>query len=330
MQKTGTGGLFMKHGLKSATIRYREILSTRSLACCSLLILLILTLDGCSFQKFAVDRLGNAMAQGSSVYATDDDPELVGAALPFGLKTIEALLVQSPHNKGLLLAASSGFTRYAYAFVQTEADYIEDTDLNRAIELRERARRLYLRALGYGMRGLEEVQPGFRELLRTDREKALAPFRKVDVSQLYWTAAAWGAAISINKTDMAMSADLPLVEAIIRRALELDESFGAGTIYDFLIVYEGGMPAAAGGSVEHARQSLERSLLLAHGHRAAPLVSFAETVDVSQQNRAEFEKLLKEALAVDVESDPEQRLANVIAQKRARWLLGRMDRLFLE
>ena len=320
----------MHHGLRSGIIEYRECLSTRNLICCSLLILLTLALAGCSFQKFAIDRLGNALAQGSSVYATDDDPELVGAALPFGLKTIEALLVQSPHNKGLLLAASSGFTQYAYAFVQTEADYIEDTDLTRAIALRERARRLYLRALGYGMRGLEEVQPGFRELLRADREKALAPFRKADVPQLYWTAAAWGAAISINKTDVALSADLPLVEALIRRALELDESFGSGTIYDFLIVYEGGMPAAAGGSIERARQSLERALLLAHGHRAAPLVSFAETVDVSTQDKTEFQKLLNEALAVDVQSDPEQRLANVIAQRRARWLLGRTDRLFLE
>jgi hypothetical protein len=119
--------------------------------------ILILALAGCSLKKFAVDRLGNALAESSSVYATDDDPDLVGAALPFGLKTMEALLAQSPHNKGLLLAAASGFTQYAYAFVQTEADLIEDSDLTRAIYLRERAERLYRRALGYGIRGLESV-----------------------------------------------------------------------------------------------------------------------------------------------------------------------------
>jgi len=152
----------------------------------------VLVLPGCSIQKFAVDRLGKALAEGSSVYATDDDPELVGAALPFGLKTIEALLVQSPHNKGLLLAAASGFTQYAYAFVQTEADLIEDSDLTRAIYLRERAERLYRRALGYGIRGLEEVRPGFADLLKSDPSKALAAFGKKDVALLYWTAAAWG------------------------------------------------------------------------------------------------------------------------------------------
>jgi predicted anti-sigma-YlaC factor YlaD len=294
------------------------------------LLLAGLMLSGCSLQRFAADRLGDALAKGSSVYAADDDPDLVGAALPFGLKTIESLLVESPHNKGLLLAAASGFTQYAYAFVQTEADIAEDTDMMRAIALRERAIRLYRRAMGYGVRGLEEVQPGIQQLLRTDPRAALAPFRKQDVPQLYWTAAAWGAAISLNKTDSELGAGLPLVEALVRRALELDETFALGTIYDFFIAFEGGRPAAGGGSIERARKSLARAVELSRGRRAAPLVTFAETVDVSLQDRAEFEKLLNQALAVDVNAVPDQRLANVIAQRRARWLLSRMDRLFVE
>ena len=294
------------------------------------LLLSALVLSGCSIQRLAVNRLGDALAQGSSVYATDDDPELVGAALPFGLKTIESLLVQSPHHKGLLLAATSGFTQYAYAFVQNEADILEDTDFARATALRERAGRLYRRALTYGLRGLEEVQPSLLQRLRSDPGTALARFRKADVAQLYWTAAAWGAAISLNKTDTELGADLPLVEALMHRALELDEAFNLGAIHDFYVVYEGGRPAASGGSVERARTSLARALALSDGHRAAPLVSFAETVDVGLQDRAEFQKLLNQALTIDVNAEPEQRLANVIAQRRARWLLSRMDRLFVE
>ena len=294
------------------------------------LLLGFFTLQGCSLNRIAANRLGDALARGSSVYASDDDPDLVGAAMPFGLKTIESLLVESPHHKGLLLAASSGFTQYAYAFVQTEADFVEDTDLRRATALREQAGRLYRRAMGYGMRGLEEVKPGWLQALRTDPHAALARFQKADVAQLYWTAAAWGSVISLNKTDTELGADLPQVEALMHRALELDEGFGRGAIYDFYIVYEGGRPAAAGGSVERARASLARALQLSEGHRAAPLVSFAETVDVGIQDRAEFEKLLHQALAIDVNALPEQRLANLIAQRRARWLLARMDQLFVE
>ncbi|MFZ0927392.1 MAG: TRAP transporter TatT component family protein [Syntrophobacteraceae bacterium] len=292
--------------------------------------ILVLVLAGCSLNKFAVDRLGNALAESSSIYAADDDPDLVGAALPFGLKTIESLLAQSPHHKGLLLAATSGFTQYAYAFVQTEADLIEDTDIMRAISLRERALRLYRRGLGYGIRGLEEIQPGFVVLLGSDSGKALAVTGKQDVPLLFWTAAAWGAAISLDKTNPALSVDLPRVEALIQRALELDESFGSGMIYDFMIVYEGGRPAAAGGSIDRARQSLARAIKLSGGRRAAPLVSFAETVDVAIQDRVEFKELLDRALAINIDDAPDQRLSNIIAQRRARWLLARMDRLFID
>ena len=150
------------------------------------------------------------------------------------------------------------------------------------------------------------------------------------MAQLYWTAAAWGAAISLNKTDPTLSANLPLIEALIRRALELDEGYGLGVLHDFMIAYEGGRPAAGGGSVDRARESLARAMQLAGGRRAAPLIAFAETVDVSTQDRAEFKELLDRALAIDINAAPEQRLANVIAQRRARWLLDRMDRLFLE
>lgn len=295
------------------------------------LLVTVIALSGCSLQKFAADRLGNAMAEGgASVFATDDDPELVGAALPFSLKTIEMLLARSPHNRNLLLAAASGFTQYAYAYVQTDADLAEDADLARATALRERAVKLYRRALGYGMRGLEETRPGFPQLVRTDAKAALASFKKSDVPLLYWTAAAWGAAISLDKTNAALSADLPYVDAIIRRALELDEGFDRGAIHEFLITYEGGRPTAGGGSVELARKHLERALQLSGGSRAGPLVAFAETVDVSAQDSAEFRKLLEQALTIDAGSIPEQRLANIIAQRRARWLLSRMDRLFLE
>jgi predicted anti-sigma-YlaC factor YlaD len=200
----------------------------------------------------------------------------------------------------------------------------------RAIALRERALRLYRRGLGYGIRGLEEVQPGFADLLSSDPVKALAPMCKKEVPLLYWTAAAWGVAISLDKTNSALSVDLPRVEALIRRALELDETFGSGAIYDFMIVYEGGRPAAAGGSIDRARESLARAIKLSGGRRAAPLVSFAETVDVSMQDRVEFKKLLDQALAINIDDAPDQRLSNVIAQRRARWLLARMDRLFVD
>jgi hypothetical protein len=70
----------------------------------------------------AVNKFGDALASGRSTYESDDDPELVASAVPFGLKLMESLLAESPKHPGLLLAASSGFTEYAYAFVGQQAD----------------------------------------------------------------------------------------------------------------------------------------------------------------------------------------------------------------
>ena len=96
----------------------------------------------------------------SSAFARDDDPELVRDAIPFALKTIESLIEQSPKHKGLLTAAASGFTQYGYAFIQQEADFIEAQDLDRGDAMRARAKKLYLRAVDYGLRGLEVDMPG--------------------------------------------------------------------------------------------------------------------------------------------------------------------------
>jgi predicted anti-sigma-YlaC factor YlaD len=291
---------------------------------------LLASLAGCSLQKAAVDVAGSAIAGGGSGYAREEDPELAAAAAPFGLKTVEGLLDISPSNEELLLSAASGFTQYAYAFVQCEADYVEAKDLSRATELRTRAKKLYRRALGYGLRGLEVRQPGFQDRLRADAASAVAKLGKNDVPLIYWTAASWGAAISLSKEDPELTADQGLVEALARRALTLDERFSAGALHDFFIAWDGGRPASAGGSPQRAKEHLDKAVALSRGFRAAPLVSYAEAVLVTTQDRPAFEESLKKALAIDPDASLNFRLANLVAQKRARWLLSRASDLFLD
>jgi predicted anti-sigma-YlaC factor YlaD len=265
----------------------------------------------------AIKTLGNALAEGTSAYARDDDPELVRDAVPFALKTIEGLIEQSPRQRGLLLGACSGFTQYSYAFVQQEADFTEARDLHRATEMRARARKLYLRGLDYGLRALDVEFPGFRDRLRQDPDQALARTTKKNVPLLYWTGAAWGAAFAINKADSELSADQGLIEKLMRRALTLDESWGRGALHDFFIAWDGGH-ASVGGSLDSAREHFTRARQLAGGQRASTFVTYAEVVSVGTQNRKEFVQVLNEALQVDINRAPDERLGNVIAQRRAR------------
>ncbi|MGH7678995.1 MAG: TRAP transporter TatT component family protein, partial [Gemmatimonadaceae bacterium] len=192
---------------------------------------LTLLATACSPKQFAINKVGDALANPGTTYSADDDPELIAAAAPFSLKLIESLLESSPRHEGLLLAAASGFTQYSYAFVQQEADFIEDEDLARAQQLRLRARRLDLRARDYGLRGLDVRHRGFSARLRANPRAAVREATVKDVPFLYWTAAAWGAAISVSKDVPELVADQPILEALIDRALELDEAFGAGAIH---------------------------------------------------------------------------------------------------
>src|SRR6266853_1800927 len=292
--------------------------------------ILLVSASACSVKRIAINKLGNALASGGSTFTSDEDPQLVRDALPFSLKLIESLLAESPRHRGLLLAAASGFTPYAYAFVQEEADEIEDRDLAKATALRIRARRLYLRARDYGIRGWEVAHPAFGSELRRDAKAAVGATAKNDVPLLYWTAASWGAAISLSKDNPDLVADQPIVEALIDRALALDEKFGDGAIHSFLITYEASRNGAEGDFAVRSRRHFDRAMKLSEGHQAGPLVSLAENVSVQKQNRAEFETLLKRALAIDVNAKPEYRLANVIMQRRGRWLLQRTDDRFVE
>jgi len=285
---------------------------------------------GCSIKKMAFNKLGDALAGSGTTFASDDDPELIKAAVPFSLKLIESLLAESPRHKGLLLAACSGFTQYGYAFVNQEADEMEDIDFAASTALRARAKRLYLRARDYGLRSLEVKNPGFAERLRSDPKAAVKTARLSDVPSLYWTAAAWGAAISISKDDPALVSDQLIVEALIDRALELDEDFDRGAIHGFLISYEMARQGAEGDPEARSRKHFARAMELSNGTLATPLLSLAEAVPLQNQNRAEFTSLLNRALAVDADAAPESRLMNLVSQRRAQWLFGRIDELFLD
>src|SRR5689334_21882787 len=261
------------------------------------ILVLGLAAPGCSLRRTAANKVGDALAAGGTTFASDDDPELVKAAVPFSLKLMESLLAESPRHEGLLLASASGFTQFAYAFVQQDADELEEKDVHAAADLRTRARRLYLRARNYGLRGLEVHHSGFQQALNKAPAEAVAMTKAKDVPLLYWTAVSWAAAISVSKDNPDLIADIPKAEALIDRALTLDESFDHGAIHSFLITYEMSRRQGSGDPVARSRKHFVRALELSGGQMAGPMVSFAEAVSVQRQDPTEFKSLLERALA---------------------------------
>jgi len=298
---------------------------------CALLLILELSLaaSGCSMRNYAVRSVGDALAASGSGFGSDDDPELIRAAAPFSLKLMETVLSEIPGHAGLLTATSSGFTQYAYAFVQQDADESEARDVAAARAFRNRARGLYYRARDYGLRALDAKHPGFQAQLGTSANPALARLSRDDATPLYWATVAWAAAIALSKDSPKAIADLRLVDLMIERLRELDPDIDHGALDAFLISYEMGRPGARDPQTR-ARYHFERAIRLSADQKAGPYVAFAEAVCIATQDKREFVALLERAIAIDPSTRPEWRLENTIMQRRARWLLAQIDQLFLE
>jgi predicted anti-sigma-YlaC factor YlaD len=288
-----------------------------------------LALGACSIQRLAVNSIGDALASSGSVFQSDNDPVLISEALPFSLKLIESVLAEQPEHRGLLLAATQGYLLYTYAFVDIPAEEASLEDIERTRMLRARARNLYLRAHAYASRALALDYPVVAERLAADPAAAVAAIDSgsQDVTTLYWTAAALGLAISTSRNEPGLLARLPEVEALLDRALAIDESWEDGALHEFAM----SLQRARTGPVdeEAIERHYDRVIELAKGTRAGPHVTYAEVIAIPRQDREQFTALLEQALAVDIDKDPNQRLLNVIAQQRARWLLENIDEFIL-
>lgn len=291
-----------------------------------LMLLLVLAISGCSVKGMAMNSMANALSGGGTgVYMTDDDPALVGDALPFSLKLMEMVLEETPEHEGLLVSTAMAFVMYGQAWVVMPAQKIEATDLQTARDERIRAKKLFLRGMGYAERALELRKPGVVGEIYQDSATAKARFEEEDIPALFWYATALAAAISADRNDMDMVIDLPIVTMLLNRALELDEDWNKGAIHERLIpLTVKGPTGGAGQAEEHLRRAME----LNEGTSVGPLVSFAESVCVQEQDRERFTELLTQVMAFEVDAYPDFRLANVIAQRQAAWLLSQVDELF--
>ncbi len=294
---------------------------------------LILIFTSCSVQKLAVEGLADTLSTptGSTVFTGDNDPQLIADALPFTLKLYESLLENTPDHTALLLTAGSGFIMYANAFIQTPASMLPQEEYLQQQMMMNRARNMYLRGRDYCIRSLDTVYPGFSRALEDETyPDFLNKMTKDDVPPLYWTAAGWYAAISIDVFRISLTIEAEKPAAILARARELDPDFNQGAIDEFYLLLYASMPPDASGKWESkARDHFDRAVSLSEGRNASPFVSLASSLSIRNQNPEEFKKLLHQALEIDPDEAPENRLVNIIVQNKAQWYLEHIDDFFL-
>ncbi len=290
----------------------------------------------CSINKLAIDAVASSLSAGGAggnSFTSDDDPILVGQALPFAMKLFETLLAQDPKNSALALQTGSLFIMYANAYVQTPAEMLPDSKFQEQSAMLARAKELYLRGRKYVLQGLEDRHPGLAAVIPDAKgeglETQLAAMTKGDVPYLFWVAAGWMGAYAINPLDFNLAITIKTPLAMMAEAERLDSGFDQGAIHEFYLSYDAAAPESLGGGLEKARKEYQLALKYSHGKRASVYVAYAQAIAVRDHDPQEFRKALDKAIAIDPNADRANRLATIIAQNQARWLLAHIDDYFL-
>ena len=276
---------------------------------------------GCSINTLVANALTGE--GGSTVFTGDPDPELVGDALPFAIKMYEALLDSTPKHQGLMLTTGSLFVMYANAYVHGPAEMLPPEEWHERETGMLRAKLLYLRGSGILYNALDAKYKGFAATAAAggDLQPILRKCKKEDAGLLYWAVAGGLAAYSIDVLDYDLSARIPEWKAMILRAYELDPDYGVAALDEFFILFYASLPEIMGGDKALAEVHFQRALEKTGGNSAGAYVAYAQAICVPAQNYDSYRECLGKALAVDPDADPSTRLANIISQRKARWLI---------
>jgi predicted anti-sigma-YlaC factor YlaD len=285
--------------------------------------LVFFALASCSINRMVMKKAADMMGGSGSAaaFTSDNDIELVGDALPFAIKMYETLLANNPDHEGLLLTTGSLFVMYANAYVQGPAEMLGNEDyLEKEAQLK-RAKRLYLRGAALLYRALDKKYPGFSDAGEADIGQYLIPVKKNDVPLLYWTTAGILSAYSLDVFDFELGAKIGVLSAMMERAYELDPDFNLAALDEFYIIFYGSLPEVLGGDREKAKFHFDKALEKTKGRSAGPYVAYAQALCVPAQDYEGFKEKLEQALAVDEDAEPSIRLMNVLARRKAQFLL---------
>lgn len=265
-----------------------------------------LFLSGCSqIVSRATDSFAGSLSAG---ILNQNDLATVRDGAPAYLLLVDGFIADNPENEALLLAGADLYGSYAGAFVDEPA---------RAQRLSDRARRYAHRALCVRNDSLcdamDEPFETFESVLEAESDED-------DVEALYGFGAAWATWIQINSADWNAIAEIPKVEAVMRRVTEIAPDFRQGWPYLYLGVVTSQLPPAYGGKPDNARANFQQALELSDRRNLMVHVLFASEYARLVFDQPLHDELLAEVLEADVD-EPGLTLINTLAQQRAKLLL---------
>lgn len=279
-----------------------------------LLLLTILLLLSCAAnKKLTVGATASLLEDVVKSSSRQSDLKVIQAGMPAYLMLMDGMVEAWPENERLLIAAAQGYSSFASAFAE---------DPGYATVLYGKAKNYALKSLE--QRGLNDPSGSKFE----DLENALKDLGKDDVPYLFWAASCWGSWIGSNANSMEALAQLPRVELMMRRVLELDETFYYGGPHLFMGMWYAIRPKMAGGNLETSRDHFQRAIEFGQGKFLMAYVYYAEYYAKRAFDQKLFESVLKNVLDTPADILPDLTLINSVAHKKAKEMLGRVEEYF--
>ena len=280
-----------------------------------LLFILAASMWGCADAGFIIKNMEPLMDELNVSMNKSSDVEMLRDAMPANLVQLDGFIEAAPNTK-LLLRTSEAYFGYTFAFV-------EETN-------KKRASMLYLKARDYALDVLLQERY-FRENFNKGIDEfrgSLDEFGKKDVPSLYWAANNWMAWIALNLNNPEVLLDIPKVEAMLLRAVDLDETYYYGGAHATLGAFYASRAKAIGGDPEKARYHFQRAFKLSRSKVLFIHLLYAQYYAYQVQDRDLFVKTLEAVVATPVGYFPEKNFANEIAKRKAQKLLEDVDMYF--
>ncbi len=271
---------------------------------------------GCSSTKFMVNSMEPLMEHMNTAVNKHTDVELVKAAMPAALLQLDGLIEASPDNAKLLVRTAEAYNGYTFVFVEGR-----DND---------RARKLYWRAFEYAGRTLKQnrrVAAAFDGPV-DEFEASLQSLDKKDVPAMFWAASSWLSWAGLNVDDPEIFLALPKIKVLLKRCIEVDETYRYGIAHAVLGVLHASRPAAHGGKPELAKAAFDRAFAISERKLLLFQLMYAKYYAYQIQDRALFVKTLDEIINAPEDLLPAMGFANAAARKKAVVMRNNVDEIF--
>lgn len=288
---------------------------SRFFPCIAFLSFLALT-TGCNSTKFMVDSMDPLMEKMNAAVNKHTDVEMVKDAMPAALIQLDGMIEASPDNKKLLVRTAEGYNGYSFVFVEGKDN--------------KRAMKLYYRSFQYALRALKQKKK-FAEAFDGpigEFEASLDVFGKKDVPALFWTASSWLSWAGLNVDDPEIFLALPKIKVMLKRCIELDETYKYGIAHTVLGVLYATRPVAHGGKPEKAKAEFDRAFELSQRKMLVFQLMYAQYYAYQIQDRELFVTTLNEVIDAPDDLFPEMGFINAAAREKAEKLLNDVDTIF--